>query len=386
MKITDVRTLIVNAEMRNWVLVKVETDEGLYGWGEASLEWKTRAVAGAVEDLKPFILGQDPRRIEHLWQVMVRQPFFPPGIIGMSAISGIEQACWDILGKSVGLPVYQLLGGAVRDRVRMYDHLGGGDMRALYLSTTAGEFVERAQQSVARGYTALKVLCVPRSRHLEGPAAVRYAAGLLEALRTALGYEVDLMVDFHGRTTPAAAIEYARALEPYRPLFIEEPVLPGDVPGMALVARSVATPVATGERLVTRWQFREYLEQRACAVLQPDVCHCGGIWELRKIAAMAEPYNVAMAPHNPLGPVATAVNVHLALCTPNFLIQESIRADVSWRQQLVVEPLEFRDGYVLPPSRPGLGIEIDEDVAAAHPFRQEVLMPWFHEDGSVADW
>ena len=386
MKITNICPVIVTAQMRNWVFVKVETDVGLVGWGEASLEWKTRGVAGCIEDLKPFILGQDPRRVEHLWQIMVRQPFFPPGVVGMSAISGIEQACWDLFGKSVGLPVYQLLGGAVRDRVRLYDHLGGGDMKALYMSVTPEEFVARALQSVADGYTAVKVLNVPRSRPLEGREAVAYSERLMRALREALGDGIDIMVDFHGRTTPAAAIEYARALEPYRPLFIEEPVLPQDVPGMAQVARATTIPVAAGERLVTRWQFREYLEGRACAVLQPDVCHCGGIAETRKIAAMAEAYHVSMAPHNPLGPIATAVNIQLAMCTPNFLIQEAIRSDVPWRDDVVTEPLHVEVGYVTPPDRPGIGIEINEAEAAKHPFRQEELMAYFHEDGSVADW
>ncbi len=222
MKITSISSIVVNAEMRNWVFVKVGTDEGLTGWGEASLEWKTRSIAGAVADLEPLVLGQDPRRIEHLYQIMYRQGFFRPGMVGMSAISGIEQACWDIYGKALGLPVYALLGGQVRERIRMYDHLGGGEMRSLYLGDTVEQMTERARESLEAGYTALKVLVVPRTEPLDGNAPLRQAERLFRALRETVGDDVDLMVDFHGRTTPAMAIQYGKVLEPYRPFFLEE--------------------------------------------------------------------------------------------------------------------------------------------------------------------
>lgn len=385
MKITAIRPLIVNAQMRNWIFVKVETDEGLVGWGEASLEWKTRAVAGAIADLEPFVMGADPRRIEHLVQIMYRQPFFRGGIVTMSAASGIEQACWDILGKSLGVPVYQLMAGAVRDHVRMYDHLGGGEMQALYLDDAPDVMAERARESVAAGYTAIKVLAVPRTLPVDGPEPVTRAARIMAAVREAVGDRVDIMVDFHGRTTPAMGIAYAEALAPYRPLFIEEPALPENVEGLAQVARAVKIPVASGERLVTRFQFRELLEKRACAVVQPDLCHCGGIWEARKIAAMAETQYVAVAPHNPLGPIATAACIHFALATPNFLIQEAIRADVPWRDAVVTPP-RIVDGHALPYEGPGLGIEVNEAEAARHPFAQEEILRFWHEDGSVADW
>ncbi len=385
MKITSIRPLIVNARMRNWIFVKVETDEGLVGWGEASLEWKTRAVAGAIADLEPFILGQDPRRIEHLVQIMYRQPFFRGGIVTMSAASGIEQACWDILGKSLGAPVYQLLGGAVRDHVRMYDHLGGGEMQALYLDDTPDVMAERARESVAAGYTAVKVLAVPRTLPVDGPEPIKRAARIMAAVRGAVGDGVDIMVDFHGRTTPSMGIAYAEVLAPFRPLFIEEPALPENVEGLTRVARAVKIPVASGERLVTRFQFRELLEKGACAIIQPDLCHCGGIWEARKIAAMAETYYVAVAPHNPLGPIATAACIHFALATPNFLIQEAIRADVPWRDAAVTPP-RIVDGHALPYEGPGLGIEVNEAEAAKHPFAQEEILRFWHEDGSVADW
>lgn len=385
MKITAIRPLIVNAKMRNWIFVKVETDAGLVGWGEASLEWKTRAVAGAIGDLEPFIRGQDPRRIEHLWQIMYRQPFFRGGIVTMSAISGIEQACWDILGKSLGVPVSQLLGGTVRDRVRMYDHLGGGEMQALYLDDVAESMAQRARESVAAGYTAVKVLAVPKTAPIDGPLVITRAARTMAAIREAVGDQVDIMVDFHGRTSPAMGIAVAEALAPYRPLFIEEPALPENPDGLAMVARAVKIPVATGERLVTRFEFRALLEKGACAIIQPDLCHCGGLWEARKIAAMAETYYVAVAPHNPLGPIATAACIHFALVTPNFLIQEAIRADVPWRDAVVTPP-RIVDGHALPYAGPGLGIEVNEAEAARHPFNQEEILRYWHADGSVADW
>ena len=386
MQITAIRPLIVNAQMRNWIFVKVETDEGITGWGEASLEWKTRGVVGSIEDLAPFVIGLDPRRIEHLYQVMFRQPFFRAGVVGMSAISGIEQACWDIFGKSVGLPVYQLLGGAVRDKIRMYDHLGGGEMQSLYLQDTEDQMAERARESVAAGYTALKALVVPRSGPLEGHAAVARSARLMAAIRNAVGDEIDIMVDFHGRTGPEMAVLYGEALAPYHPYFIEEPCLPDSVDGLAHVSRSLSIPIASGERLVTRYQFRELLEKRAVAIIQPDLCHCGGLWEARKIAAMAETYYVSLAPHNPLGPIATVAAIHFGLATPNFLIQEAIRADVPWRAHVVSSPLVIRDGFATLTDAPGLGVEVNEAEAAKHPFAQEVLMRSFHDDASVADW
>ncbi len=386
MQITAIRPVVVNARMRNWVFVKVETDAGISGWGEASLEWKTRGVVGCIDDLAPFVIGLDPRRIEHLYQVMFRQPFFRSGVVGMSAISGIEQACWDIFGKSVGLPVYQLLGGAVRDRIRMYDHLGGGEMNSLYLQDTEEQMAARARELVDAGYTALKALVVPRSGPLEGRAAVVRSARLMEAIRKEVGDDIDIMVDFHGRTVPEMAILYGEALAPYHPYFIEEPCLPDSADGLLRVSRALTIPVASGERLVTRYQFRELLEKRAVAIIQPDLCHCGGLWEARKIAAMAETYYISLAPHNPLGPIATVAAIHFGMATPNFLIQEAIRADVPWREHVVTSPVTIKDGYATLNDTPGLGVEVNEGEAAKHPFEQEVLMRSFHDDTSVADW
>ena len=388
MKIADIKTVVVNARMRNWVFVKVETDTpGLDGWGEASLEWKTRAVAAAVEDLKPFILGDDPTRIEHLYQKLYRQPFFRPGVIGLSAISGIEQACWDILGKQLGVPVYKLLGGAVRDKVRMYTHLGGGEMSAVYESFDASRVIELALEVVARGYTAVKVVFVPYSEPLMGAPYAKKLAAVMGRLREAVGDRVDIMVDFHGRTYPAVAIEYINAIAEYRPYFCEEPVPPENIDALAEVCRAVRVPIATGERLATRHQFREVLEKRAAHVIQPDLCHCGGLLEAKKIAAMAEAYYVGVAPHNPLGPIANAAALHFALSTPNFLIQEDMLADVPWRWEVVESSLSTENGYWLPTDAPGLGVTVNEAAAARHPFQQEVLQSAVYaRDGAVLDW
>ncbi len=389
MKITDVRTLVVNAEMRNWVFVKVETDQdGLCGWGEASLEWKTRSVVGAVEDFKAMLLGEDPRRIEHLFQKLYRQSFWRLGVIGMSAISGIEQACWDIFGKSLGIPVYRLLGGRVRDRVRMYTHLGGGDMRSVYETFDPEPLLDLARRVVERGYTAVKVVFVPYSEPLMGVNSVKRFASLMERLRLALGDAVDIMIDFHGRTYPAMAIEYIQAVAEYRPYFCEEPVPPENVDALRQVREAVRTPIATGERLTTRHQFREVFERQACHVIQPDLCHCGGLLEGKKIAAMAEAYYMGVAPHNPLGPVANAVALHFALSTPNFLIQEDMLTDVPWRWDVVEHSLQTRDGYWQVCDEPGLGIQVNEAEAAKHPFRQEVLHSTTIRaaDGAILDW
>jgi galactonate dehydratase len=392
MKVTAVKTVVVNAQMRNWVFVKVETDQdGLYGWGEASLEWKTRAVVGAVEDLAPMVVGEDPARIEHIYQKLYRQSFWRMGVIGMSAISGIEQALWDIRGKVLNQPVYQLLGGAVRDRVRMYTHLGGGDMQAVYETQQAndpGPMVELAQQVVARGYTAVKVLLTPPTEVLSRAIEFQTAERFMRALREALGDAIDIMVDCHGRHFPANAVEFCRVLAPYRPYFIEEPVPPENVDALAEVKRQSPVPIATGERLLTRFDFRPVLEKQACHVIQPDLCHCGGLWEAKKIAAMAEAYYVGVAPHNPLGPVANAAALHFALSTPNFLIQEDMLADVPWRWEVVRHNLKTEGGYWLPAEAPGLGVEVDEKAAARYPFQQEILHATTirAHDNAVLDW
>jgi galactonate dehydratase len=388
MRITKLGTVVVNAGRRNWIFVRIETDQpGLIGWGEASLEVKTRGVLGAIEDFAPLVVGEDPRRIEYLWQVLYRQQFFRGGPVEMSAVSGIDQALWDIKGKELGVPVWQLLGGRVRDKVRFYDHLGGGAPEATYGQMEPSLVAELAQRTVADGFDALKVLAVPRTRALDSEARVRTAAAAMAAIRDAVGPEVDIMVDLHGRTTAAMAIRYGQAMAEYSPWFFEEPVPPEDVDGHVAVAQALpGIPIATGERLISRWAFRPFFERGAIAVAQPDVCHTGGISEVRRIAAMAEAHGISVAPHNPLGPIATVANLHLAVATPNHLIQEVMRSDVPWRDEIVTGVPPIVAGHMAPPEAPGLGIDIDETAAAAHPYQPEPQYRWFHEDGSVAEW
>ncbi len=389
MKITRLSTVVVNAEMRNWVFVKVETDRpGLFGWGEASLEWKTRAVVGALQDFEVMVVGEDPLNIEHLYQKMYRQSFWSLGVIGMSAISAIEQALWDIKGKELGVPVYQLLGGKVRDRVRMYTHLGGGDMKAVYETFSVEPLIELANDVLERGYTALKVVFVPYSKTIEGSRKVRRFADMFGRLREAVGEDIDIMIDFHGRTTPAMAIQYINAIEEYHPFFCEEPVRPENVEALKRVTDHTKVPIATGERHVSIFQYREIFEKNAVHVIQPDLCHCGGLWAARKIAAMAEVYHMGVAPHNPLGPVANAVALHFALSTPNFLIQEDMLTDVPWRWDVVETEIRSAKGYWALPSKPGLGIEINEREANKHPFKQEIVHSNTirDEDNAILDW
>ncbi len=387
MKITRISTLVVNARMRNWVFVKVETDQpGLWGWGEATLEWKTRAVVGAIEDLSVLLIGQDPRPIEHLWQTMHRQYFWRGGITDMTAISGIDQALWDIKGKELGRPVCELLGGPVRNTLRFYDHLGGGSLEGMYKTIEPAEFGARIQESLDAGFTAVKAMPIPVAELIESPATLKQAARSVEAMRRAGGDSLDIMLDLHARTTPAAAIQFGHMLVDYNLYWYEEPCWHEHVDGLVEVARALPFPIATGERLAGRWQFRELLEKRACAVVQPDVSHCGGISEACRIAAMAETYQIAVACHNPTGPVGTAAALHVGFATSNYLIQEIVRNDVPWRNDVVTKPFAIEKGVAHAPSASGLGIEINEKEAAKHPFVQEVTMPAFHRDGSVADW
>jgi len=386
-KVTRVETRVVNAGLRNWIFVRLETDQpGLIGWGEATLEWRTRGVLGAIEDLAPLIVGQDPCRTEFLWQSMYRAPFFREGAIGMSALSGIDQALHDIRAKDLGVPLFRLLGGHVRDRVRFYDHLGGGDQGSVYDPANVERFGELALRSVADGFSAIKILAAPPTAALDSAAAIRDVVGRIERVRRAVGDDVDIMLDFHGRAWPAMAIAYGHAVTPYRPWFIEEPIPPDNVDALVEVARALPIPIATGERLVTRHGFREVFERRAVAIAQPDVCHAGGVTEIVKIAAMADTYNIALAPHNPLGPIATMVNLHLGFAIPNFLIQEVMRSDVPWRDDVVDAPIRFDGGYAALPTRAGIGVDLDEVEGAKHPFVQDHMHRVFQADGAVADW
>ena len=371
MKITRLETILVQPR---WLFLKMHTDAGLVGWGEPVVEGRAHTVREAVREIEEYLIGQDPRRIEHHWQAIYRHAFYRGGPVLTSALSGIEQAMWDLLGKSLGVPVYQLLGGAVRDRIRMYAHCHGA---------TPEEAAATAQAKVAEGYTALKtgVGRVP-ARIIETPEFVDACADRFAAMREAVGPKVDIAIDFHGQISPAMAVRLAKALEPYHPMFIEEPCLPENVDTMVTIARSTSIPIATGERLFTKWAFREVLEKQAAVVVQPDLCHAGGIFECRKIAAMAECYYAGVAPHNPLGPISLAACLQLDACTPNFLVQEQ----VSLGEGYLKTPFQLREGYIELPTAPGLGIEIDEEAVRAlegHEWKSPHL---FHEDGSVADW
>ncbi len=387
LKITAIKTVGVNARMRNWVFVKVETNQpGLYGWGEATLEWKTKGVLGALEDLAVLLIGQDPLRIEHLWQVMHRQYFWRGGIVNSTAMSGIDQALWDIKGKEAGKPVCELLGGPVRDTLRFYDHLAGGKFEGIYQTTEPEQFADLIQESLDNGFTAVKSMPIPVFEMIESPPALKKAARCVEAMRRAVGDDVDIMIDLHARSTPAVAIQFGRLLVDYDLYWYEEPCWHEHVDGLVEVARALPFPIATGERLIGRWGFREVCEKRACAIIQPDVGHCGGISEARRIAALAETYQISVACHNPAGPILTAASVHLGFATPNYLIQEAVRNDVPWRNDIVDHPVHIERGVAYPPTVPGLGIEVNEKEAAKHPIQPEITMAMFHKDGSVADW
>jgi galactonate dehydratase len=392
MKITSIETMVCHARMRNWIFVKVLTDQpGLWGWGEATLEWHTRSVIGAIEDISELLIGEDPTRIEHLWQMMYRQHFWHGnGIVRSTAISGIDIALWDIAGKIHNVPCHQLMGGRVRDYVRLYCHLGGGKMEDFYQTKPddAKRFGELACKAVSDGFTAFKSMAVPETMPLEGLKPVHYAEACVKAMRETVGNEIDIMVDCHARPSPRMGLQFAKALEPYGLYFFEEPCWPESLEDIALIQRAVKTPVATGERLIGIHAFRDLLEKRAVSVIQPDITHCGGLSEVRRIAVLAEAYRVAIAPHNPQGPVSTAASIEFGFATPSYIICESVQNDVPWRDDIVSEgfTIEKKGMIVKPNKRPGLGIEINEEAVKKHPFQQEILQRTFYKDGSVGDW
>ena len=391
MKITDIQTLIVNAEMRNWVFVKILTDEGIYGWGESTVEWKTRAVVGAIEDLKPLIIGKDPRNIKQNFQIMTKHGFWKLGVIGMSAISGIEHAMWDILGKSLNTPVWQLLGGKVRDKVKIYTHLGMGDMRAVYKDTmNVSGLIDHAQKLVDLGYKAFKVVFIPYTHYTVTNKNLKYVNHLMSSLRDKVGDEIEIMVDFHGRCgSGQSAIQYVKELEPYNPMFIEEPIQPGDTSTLLQIKEAICCPLATGERLIGLQEFESLFHLRAIDIAQPDLNHCGGLFEAKNIASAASVANIAIAPHNPNGPIAGAAALHFAISTPNHIIQEVMDKSVPWYEDVIsTTPIKRNGSYWEIPNSPGFGIEVNEKEAAKYPFKQEILSPTeaYLDDGTVVDW
>ncbi|HLZ07769.1 MAG TPA: galactonate dehydratase [Chloroflexota bacterium] len=378
MKITTIETFPVDVNGRNLIFLKVNTDEGITGVGEAYSVGPDLATVETIRYFADWLAGEDPGNVEHLWARLYNQSRFPGGSIVNSAISGIEHALWDIKGKALGVPVYQLLGGKCRDRILAYHGCGGPTPEAL--AENAAARIE------AGGYGAVKISPFnPGFERMSWGATLRIAAARLAAVREAVGDDIDIGVDPHATTfEPIRAIELAAALAPYRPSFVEEPLRPENIDALARVVAKVTVPIATGENLYTKYEFRELLVKQAADIIQPDICIAGGILELKKIAAMAEAFYVPVAPHNPMGPVATAVNVQFAASTPNFLILEYIADDRPPRRDLVKEPIRLKDGYLELPTAPGLGIELNEDAFPRFPYRTWHRVSPIRPDGSIA--
>ncbi|MBF6670482.1 galactonate dehydratase [Glutamicibacter sp. FBE19] len=382
MKITKLTTYMVPPR---WLFLKIETDEGVTGWGEPVLEGRASTVAAAVEELSDYLIGQDPRNIEDLWTVMYRGGFYRGGGIMMSALAGIDQALWDIKGKALGVPAYELLGGKVRDKIRVYSWIGGDRP-----SDTAAA----AKDAVDRGFTAVKMNGTEELQYIDTWDKVQGCLENVQAVRDAVGDNVGIGVDFHGRVHKPMAKVLLKELEPFKLMFIEEPVLSENVNSMLEPLRNSSTPIALGERLFSRWDFKDVLASGAVDIIQPDPSHCGGITEARKIAAMAEAYDVAVALHCPLGPIALAANLQIDAGAYNAFIQEqSLGIHYNKSNDLldyVNEPSVFayEDGMVAIPEGPGLGIDVNEEyvidrAAEGHRWRNPI---WRHKDGSFAEW
>jgi galactonate dehydratase len=377
MKITGVKTLATWAGLRNWVLVKIETDTDIFGWGEATLETKEAAVMAQIELLAQVLIGQDPLRVEHIWQQLYRHTFWRGGPVHNSAMAGLDQALWDLRGRAWGVPVYQLLGGRVRDTIRLYTHVG------IYQPE---RMVEDAERDVADGYTAMKTGAWAGDGVLPERERVAAFAERIGLLRKTVGESVDIMVDDHGRGTPASATRLMKALSPFNLFFLEESVQPDDLEGLVrLRAADPPMDLAAGERLYSKWDYRSVLEKRLLDIIQPDMCHAGGISEVKKIAALAEAYYVQVAPHNPQGPLSTAAAAHLGLVTPNFLILEYVRQE-PWRDKAMRENWVVEKGHLQVPDRPGLGVDLNEAALLDSPPRVgRVPSTAYAADGSVRD-
>jgi galactonate dehydratase len=305
------------------------------------------------------------------------------GLVTSSAIAGIDQALWDLKARALQVPLYELLGGRVRDRVRVYDHVQT-PLRDHDWSSPAG-FAEAAARTVADGFGAIKIYPIPSQSRLEGSGAIGAAEGIVRSVREAVGDDVEVIIDLHGRTDPATAVRYAHAFEPYEPLFLEDPCGPESAEALAAVARATRIPLAIGERLSTRWEFARALTAGACAVVQPDVAYCAGISEFRRIADLAQLHLASVAPHNSGGPIGTLHSIHLAAALPNFLILEQLRLDVPWRDEVVTSPPQIREGFAELPAGAGIGADLDEEVCAAHPYAPRARPRAFSSDGSLLD-
>lgn len=386
MKITAVTSYAVAPR---WLFVRIDTDEGVTGWGEPALEGRVRTVAAAVEELAELLIGTDPLRIEAHWQVLTKAGFYRGGPVLASAVGGIDQALWDIAGKVRGVPVHELLGGPLRDRVRVYSWIGGDG---------EDDVAEQAARKVEQGFTAIKMNASARLRPIDTPAAVDHVVRRVAAVREVLGPARDIAIDFHGRVSTPMARRLLPLLEPLAPMFVEEPILPEYSANLASIVQCTSIPIATGERLYSRWDFRAAFEV-GIAVAQPDISHAGGISEVRRIAAQAETHDALLAPHCPLGPVALASALQVDFAIPNLLVQEQslgihYNGEGSDLLDYLTDPavFEYHDGWVERPVGPGLGIEVDAKAieqaatwAVEHDYEWRTPI-WRHDDGSLAEW
>ena len=376
MKVTDVKAFVVDCYRTNWVFVKVYTDEGITGVGEGTLEYKEKAFLGALEHIKEYLVGKDPRNIESHWHMTYRDAYWRGGPVLMSALSAVEMALWDILGKSLNTPVYQLLGGKYHDKVRIY--VNGWFAGA----KEPEEFGEKAKIAVQKGITAMKWDPFGKSYLQISNADLDKALRNIAAVREAVGNSVDLLIEGHGRFDVPTGIKIAKELEQFKPMFFEEPTPPDNLDALKAVRDKSPVAISAGERLYSRWDYRKLFDMRAADYIQPDISHAGGISELKKIAAEAETRYIPFAPHNPSGPVANAATLQLAASCPNFCILEIMYQDVDWRKDVTNEKLQYADGYMTIPDAPGLGIEINEEACLAHPYKVHTLR---HYTGALTD-
>jgi galactonate dehydratase len=376
MRITRVEPFVCHCYRTNWVFVKISTDEGVHGWGEATLEYREPALAEAIRGMERRLIGRDPHEIEAIWHESYRDTYFRGGPIGMSALSGVEMALWDIKGKALGVPVYQLLGGKVRDRVPCYANGWFSPAK------TPDEFAEKAKAAVARGFSGLKWDPFGKAYLNISKSDLRQALRCIEAVVEAVGDQVEILVEAHGRFNVATAVRIGQALEDYDISWYEEPVPPDNWDALAEVKRRVHVPIAAGERVYSRWDYQRFFELRCADFVQPDPSHVGGINEVKKIAAQAEANHIAVCPHNPSGPVANAVSLQLAACIPNFHLLETMALDVPWRADICDEHIVFADGLMSIPDRPGLGIDLDEQAMAEHAYEPRDLR---HYRGDLTD-
>ena len=380
-----IRTIELFQVPPRWLFLKMTTESGIVGWGEPVVEGRAETVAACVREMAPFLIGKSAGEIEDTFQMLYRAGFYRGGPILTSALSGIEQAMWDIKGKYLNVPVYELLGGKVRDRIQVYRWIGGDHPR---------DTANAAREAVAQGYRAVKMNGTDELRWIDSYAKLQETVERVEAIRDAVGPELGIAVDFHGRVHKTMARTLMRMLEPYQLMFVEEPVLCENEEEFLELRRAVNIPIATGERNFTRWGFKSMLVRGGVDIVQPDVSHCGGIWELRKIAAMAETFDVALAPHCPLGPIALAACLQVDFCTPNAFIQEQsagIHYNVGYDLLNYLKdptPFQYQDGYAQLLTKPGLGIEVDEAYVRkmaqiGHDWHNPI---WRDGDNAVAEW